>query len=98
MVQLIVWFRPEFSVNYRDGVFVSPAMQAIAPVNDILHGYPDAQVEPLFQDNAGAVPEYMQYRYTINFADADRAQSLQRELQYQKPVEAAYIKPEAELP
>ena len=98
MVQLIVWFRPEFNVNYKEGVFVSSSLQAIGPVNDILHGYPDAQVEPLFKNNAGAVPEYMRYRYTINIADADRAQSLQRELQYQKSVEAAYLKPEAELP
>ena len=55
MVQLVVWFRPEFSVNYRGGVFVSPAMQAIAPVNDILHGYPDAQVESLFQDGVATL-------------------------------------------
>jgi len=98
MVQLVVWFRPEFSVNYRNGVFVSPSMQAIGPVNDILHGYPDAQVESLFDNNAGTVPEYMRYRYIIHIVDAGRAQSLQRELQYQKSIEAAYIKPEAELP
>ena len=98
MTQLIIRFRPELDVIYSNGVFRSSLAEAIEPINDILRSFPDAQVEPLFTDEPGGVPAHMRGYYAVNLVDADRAQALQHQLQHQTFVEAAYIKPPAELP
>lgn len=98
MMQLIVRFRSELDVTYSNGAFRSSSAEAIEPINNILRSFPDAQVEPLFTGDRGGVPVHMQGYYTVNLADADRAQALQYQLQHQTSVEAAYIKPPAELP
>ena len=97
MIQLIVRFHPELDVTYSSGVFQSSS-EATQPINNILKGFPDAQVEPLFTGEGDEIPSHMQGYYAINLADPDRAQNLQRQLQRQTSVEAAYIKPPAELP
>ena len=97
-MQLIVQFRPELDVTYSNGVFRSSSAEAIELINNILQSFPDAQVEPLFTGNRGGVPAHMRGYYAVNLADADRAQTLQHQLQHQTSVEAAYIKPPAELP
>jgi len=97
-MQLIVQFRPELDVTYSNGVFRSSSAEAIEPINNILRSFPDAQVEPLFTGDRGGVPAHMRGYYAVNLADADRAQALQHQLQHQTSVEAAYIKPPAELP
>lgn len=98
MMQLIVRFRSELDVTYSNGAFRSSSAEAIEPINNILRSFPDAQVEPLFTGDRGGVPVHMRGYYTVNLADADRAQALQHQLQHQTSVEAAYIKPPAELP
>ena len=97
MIQLIVRFHPELDVTYSSGVFQSSS-EAIQPINNIFKGFPDAQVEPLFTGDGDDIPAHMQGYYAINLADPDRAQNLQHQLQHQTSVEAAYIKPPAELP
>ncbi len=98
MTQLIVQFRPELDVTYSNGAFRGSAAEAIELINNILRSFPDAQVEPLFTGDRGGVPAHMRGYYAVNLADADRAQALQHQLQHQTSVEAAYIKPPAELP
>ncbi len=97
-MQLIVRFRPEFDVSYSHGVFQSSSAEAIEPINNIFESFPDAQVEPLFTGDRGAVPTHMRGYYAVNVADEDRTRALQYQLQHQTSVEAAYIKPPAELP
>ncbi len=98
MMQLIVKFRPELDVTYSNSVFRSSSAEAVEPINSILRRFPDAQVEPLFAGNRGGVPAHMRGYYAVNLANADRAQALRHQLQHQATVEAAYIKPPAELP
>ncbi len=98
MAQIIIQFRPELDVTFRNGVFISPTKEAAEPLNSLLRRFPSAQVEPVFGENAGTVPDQMRRYYAINLTDADRAQALQRELQQLTSLEAAYIKPSAELP
>ncbi len=97
-MQLIVRFRPELDVTCSNGVFRSSSAEAIEPINNILRSFPDAQVEPLFTGDRSGVPAPMRGYYAVNLADADRARALQHQLQHQISVEAAYIKPAAELP
>ena len=97
-MQLIVQFRPELDVTYSNGVFRSSSAEAIESINNILRSFPDAQVEPLFTGDRGGVPADMRGYYAVNLAGVDRAQALQHQLQHQTSVEAAYIKPPAELP
>lgn len=97
-MQLIVRFRTELDVTYSHGSFRSSSAEAIEPINNILRSFPDARVEPLFTGDRGDVPAHMRGYYAINLADADRAQAFQHQLQHHAAVEAAYIKPPAELP
>lgn len=88
MIQLIIQFRHEFNVTHSGETFQSPSTKTIEPVNEILRGFPDAQVEQLLGGTY----------YTIYLDDPERAQDLERRLQSQTAVEAAYIKPPAEPP
>ena len=98
MTQLIIQFRSELDVTYGGGVFRSPSAKAIQPINDILRSYADAQVEPVFGGETKDVPPHMRNYYQINLEDENRARALERLLQQQTSLEAAYIKPPAELP
>jgi hypothetical protein len=97
VVQLIIQFRPEFNVIYNKGVFHSSST-FIQPINDLLKSYPDAQVEALFTGDQDSIPARMRGYYAINLADSAQAKTLQGQLQNQAPIEAAYIKPPAEMP
>jgi len=98
VVQLIVQFRPELDVTYSEGVFRSSSVEAIEPINKTFRNFPDALVEPLFSGNESSIPAHMRYYFTIHLSDADKAKALEELLQQQTSVEAAYIKPPAELP
>ena len=98
MTELIIQFRPEFDVTYQGGAFRSRSARAIQPINDILRSYPDAKVEPVFGGEMKDVPAHMRNYYVINLEDENRARALERLLQQQASLEAAYIKPPAELP
>ena len=97
VIQLIVRFRPELNVIYSKGVFHSSSA-AIQPINDLLKSYPDAQIEALFTGDQDEIPTHMRGYYAVNLADADRAQALQHQLQSQTCIDAAYVKPPAEIP
>ena len=97
-MQLIVRFRLELDVTYSNGVFHSSFAEAIESINNILRSFPDAHIEPLFSGDPSSIPTPMRDYYTVILADADRAQDLQYQLQHQRSVEAAYIKPPDELP
>ena len=98
MTQLIVQFRQEFNVTYSGETFQSPSTKIIEPVNEILGGFPDAQVKQLLSETMGGAEERMRSYYMIYLDDPARAQDLERRLQSQPAVEAAYIKPLAEPP
>ena len=97
MIQLIIRFRPELDVTYSNGVFHSTSA-TIQPINDLFKNFPDAQVETVFTGNRDKIPAQMQGYFTVNLVDSDRAQTLQKQLQSQTSIDAAYIKPPAELP
>ena len=98
MIQLIIQFRHEFNVTYSGETFQSPSTKIIEPVNEILRGFPDAQVEQLLGGTVSGAGDRMRSYYTIYLDDPERAQDLERRLQSQTAVEAAYIKPPAEPP
>jgi hypothetical protein len=97
VIQLIIQFRPELNVIYHKGVFHSSSA-AIQPINDLLKSYPDAQIEALFTGDRETIPAHMRGYYAINLVDSMQAQTLQGQLQSQTSIEAAYIKPPAEMP
>ena len=98
MIQLIVQFRSELDVTYSNGLFRSSSAETIETINNIFRSFPDVQIEPLFTGNRGGVPSHMRGYYAVSLADVDRAQALQQQLLNHTSVEAAYIKPPAELP
>jgi hypothetical protein len=98
VTQIVIQFRPELGVTYRDGAFRSSSAEVIQPINDILWRLPDASVEPVFGGAAGDMPSHMRYYFMISLEDEDRARSLERILQQQPSLMAAYVKPGAELP
>jgi hypothetical protein len=97
VIQLIIRFRPELNVIYRNGLFHSSSA-AIQPINDLLKSYPDAQIETLFTGNQDTIPAHMRGYYAVNLVDSAQAKTLQGQLKSQTPIEAAYIKPPAEMP
>ncbi len=98
MTQLIVQFRREFNVTYSGETFQSPSTKAIEPVNEILTGFPDARIKPLFIGAMRGAGEHMRSYYAIYVDDLRRAQDLEHKLHSQPAIEAAYIKPPAEPP
>lgn len=98
MTQLIVQFRQEFNVTYSGETFQSPSTEIILPINEILGGFPDAEVKQLLGGTISGAEERMKSYYTIYLDDPERAQDLERRLQSQPAIEAAYIKPPAEPP